>query len=187
MASSLVPRISLSPCARKTAALAAGFAMTAATAGCAPKRCTEMGCADSFSVTAATADKSWAAGEYTLELTVDGAAVSCAYSWTNTPQAGGSGVFVQCSPTVTVAIEAVTTCTETVGRNAVSQSCTPVPGQFRQLLTVRGTPARVDVVARRNGALFGERRFTPKYQTSYPNGKDCAPACRGDAQDWELP
>ncbi|WP_437280822.1 hypothetical protein WME90_09785 [Sorangium sp. So ce375] len=175
--------------ARKAAALAAGFAMAAAVSGCImnPKACTEMACSDGFSVTAATADKSWPAGEYTLELAVDGNAVSCAYSWTNTPKVGDGGVFVQCSPTVSVSINPVTICTETRRGDAVSQSCTPAPGQFTQLLAVGGTPTRVDVVVRRDGALLGERSFTPAYRTWYPNGEGCGPACRQDTQDWALP
>ncbi|XYH95022.1 hypothetical protein ACMHYB_45555 [Sorangium sp. So ce1128] len=189
MSLSLFFLVPLGSRARTTAALAAGFAMAAAMPGCImnPKECTEIGCSDGFSITAATADKSWAAGDYTLELAVDGDKVSCAYSWTNTPTVGGGGLFVQCSPTVAVSIDAVTTCTDTRRGNSVSRSCTPVPGQFTQLLTIRGTPARVDVVARRDGALLGERSFTPEYRTSYPNGEGCEPACRGDAQDWELP
>ncbi|WP_437925236.1 hypothetical protein WMF37_40215 [Sorangium sp. So ce291] len=63
----------------------------------------------------------------------------------------------------------------------------PIPGQFVQGITVHGTPARVDVVVRRDGAAVGERSFTPEYQTSTPNGEGCGPACRGDAQEWELP
>ncbi|WP_437534449.1 hypothetical protein WME79_09845 [Sorangium sp. So ce726] len=187
MTLSLFSLVPLRHCARKAAALAAGFAVAAATTGCLTKECTAVGCNDGFSITAATADKSWTAGEYTLELTVDGNAVSCAYSWTNTPDVGGSGVFVQCSPTVRVSINAVTICTETRHGDAVSQSCIPAPGQFTQLLAIDGTPARVDVVVRRDGALLGEQSFTPAYRTSYPNGEDCGPACRQDAQDWPLP
>lgn len=177
---------SLGSCARQAAALVAGLAMTVAMPGCVTKQCTEIGCIDAFTITTATADKGWAAGEYTLELTVDGDEVSCAYRWPDAPQAG-SGTVVQCSPTVTVSVIPVTTCTETTDGDSVSQSCTPVPGQFTQLLTIQGTPARVDVAVRRDGAPLGERSFTPAYQTSYPNGKDCPPACRQDAQTWELP
>ncbi|MGK4007340.1 hypothetical protein WMF31_32260 [Sorangium sp. So ce1036] len=187
MACSLFSLVPLGSCAREAAALVVGLAMTAAMSGCAAKQCTGMGCVDSFTIAAVTADKSWPAGEYTLELTVDGDEVSCAYGWTNTPQPGGGGVFVQCSPTVMVSVNPVTTCTETRDGDSVSQSCTPVPGQFTQLLAIHGTPARVDVVARRDGAVLGERSFTPEYRTSYPNGEGCAPACRGDAQHWELP
>ncbi|AUX20343.1 hypothetical protein SOCEGT47_008110 [Sorangium cellulosum] len=187
MTSSLFPLVPLGSGARKAAALVAGLAVTAAASGCATKQCTEMGCVNSFSILTGTADKSWPAGEYTLELTVDGDAVSCAYRWTNTPQPGGGGVFVQCSPTVMVSVNPVTTCTETRDSDSVSQSCTPVPGQFTQGIAIHGTPARVDVVARRDGAVLGERSFTPEYKTSYPNGEGCPPACRGDAQRWELP
>lgn len=189
MSLSLFSLVPLGSCARTTAALAAGFVMAAAMPGCImnPKACTEMGCSDTFTITAATANKSWAAGEYTLELTVDGNAVSCAYSWTNTPKVGGGGEFVQCSPTVSVSIDAVAICTETRHGDAVSLSCIPAPGQFTQVLAIQGTPARVDVVVRRDGALLGEQTFTPAYRTSYPNGKDCEPVCRQDAQDWVLP
>jgi hypothetical protein len=179
--------VRLGPRARKATALAGGLATIAVVSGCVTKECTEIGCADGFSIAAATADKSWAAGEYALELSVDGNAVSCAYSWTNTPQAGGGGMFVQCSPTVTVWIEPVTRCMETSHGDAVSQSCTPISGQFTQRVTIDGTPDRVDVVVRRDGAVLGERSFTPEYKTSYPNGEGCGPACRGDAQEWELP
>ncbi|WP_441288035.1 hypothetical protein ACSRUE_39245 [Sorangium sp. KYC3313] len=189
MTLSLFSLVPLGSFARKAAALAAGFTVTAAMPGCImdPKSCTEIGCSDGFSITAATADKRWAAGEYTLEVAVDGDKVSCAYSWTNTPTVGGGGVFVRCSPTVSVAVNAVTICTETRRGDAVSQSCVPAPGQFTQQLAIQGTPARVDVVVRRDGALVGERSFTPAYRTSYPNGEDCEPACRQDAQDWALP
>ncbi len=101
-------------------------------------------------------------GEYTLELAVDGNAVSCAYSWTNTTNAGGSGVLVQCSPTASVSVNAVTIRTETRHSGAVSQSCVPAPGYFTQQLAIRGTPARSTSVVRRDGALLGERSFTPR-------------------------
>ncbi|WP_437737711.1 hypothetical protein [Sorangium sp. So ce1335] len=175
------------PRARRAVSLAAGLATLAAASGCIKQQCTELGCNDSFTITAATADKRWAAGEYALDLSVDGNQVSCAYTWTNTPQAGGGGVFVQCSPTVAVSIEPVTRCRETSNGGAVSQFCNPIPGQFTQRITVHGTPARVVVVVRRDGAVVGEQGFTPAYQRSYPNGEACGPGCRQDAQDWELP
>src|SRR5690606_18692151 len=90
------------PCARKAVSLVAGLATIAAVSGCFTKQCTEIGCNDGFSITTATADKRWAPGEYALDLSVDGELVSCAYTWTNTPQVGGGGVSVQCSPTVAV-------------------------------------------------------------------------------------
>lgn len=179
--------VRLGPCARKAVSLVAGLATIAAASGCVVKQCTEIGCDDSFSITATTADKRWAPGEYALDLSVDGAEVSCAYTWTNTPQVGGGGVFVQCSPAVTVSVDPVTRCTVTSDRDSVSQSCTPIPGQFTQRITVQGTPARVDVVVQRDGAVVGERSFTPAYEKLYPNGEACGPVCRQDAQDWELP
>ncbi|WP_437785783.1 hypothetical protein [Sorangium sp. So ce1097] len=179
--------VRLGPCARKAASLVAGLATIAAASGCVPKQCTEIGCIDGFSITTATADKRWAPGEYALGIAVDGAELSCAYTWTNTPQVGGGGVFVQCSPAVTVSVDPVTRCTETSDGDSVSQSCTPIPGQFTQRIAVQGTPVRVDVVVQRDGAVVGERSFTPAYRSSYPNGEDCGPVCRQDAQDWELP
>ncbi|WP_438020557.1 hypothetical protein WMF18_16425 [Sorangium sp. So ce315] len=179
--------VRLGPFARKAISLVIGLATIAAASGCVVKQCTEIGCDDGFSITTATADKRWAPGEYALNLSVDGEEVSCAYTWTNTPQAGGGGVFVQCSPTVAVSIDPVTRCTVTSDRDSVSQSCTPIPGQFTQRITVQGTPARVDVAVQRDGAVVGERSFTPAYQSLYPNGEDCGPVCRQDAQDWELP
>ncbi|WP_438005021.1 hypothetical protein WME89_40730 [Sorangium sp. So ce321] len=187
MIRSLSRLVRLGPFARKAIALVTGLATIAAAYGCITRECTEIGCLDSFSIITTTADKSWAAGEYALELSVDGDEVSCSYTWTNTPQAGGGGVFVQCSPTVTVSIDAATRCTETSDDDSVSQSCTPIPGQFAQGITIHGTPARVDVMVRRDGELVGKRSFTPEYRTSYPNGEACGPACRGDAQGWELP
>ncbi|WP_437659174.1 hypothetical protein [Sorangium sp. So ce1182] len=187
MIRSLSRLVRLGPFARKAIALAAGLATIAAAYGCLHRECTEIGCHDSFSIITTTADKSWAAGEYALELSVDGDEVSCSYTWTNTPQAGGGGVFVQCSPTVTVSIDAAMRCTETSDHDSVSQSCTPIPGQFAQGITIHGTPARVDVMVRRDGELVGKRSFTAEYRTSYPNGEACGPACRGDAQGWELP
>ncbi|WP_437753566.1 hypothetical protein [Sorangium sp. So ce1389] len=179
--------VRLGPFARKAVALVTGLATIAAAYGCLPLNCTEVGCDDSFSIITTTADKSWAEGEYALELSVDGDEVSCSYTWTNTPQAGGGGMFVQCSPSIIVSINTFMQCTETSDGDSVSQSCTPIPGKLAQGIKIQGTPARVDVVVRRDGAVVGERSFTPEYQTSYPNGEACGPECRGDAQDWELP
>ncbi|MGK3959436.1 hypothetical protein WMF01_02550 [Sorangium sp. So ce1667] len=187
MIRSLSRLVRLGPFERKAVALVAGLATIAAAYGCLPLDCTEVGCDDSFSIITTTADKSWAAGEYALELSVDGDEVSCSYTWTNTPLPGGGGMFVQCSPTVMVSIDTFGRCTELSDGDSVSQSCTPIPGQFAQGITVQGTPARVDVVVRRDGELIAERSFTPEYQASYPNGEECGPECRGDAQDWELP
>lgn len=179
--------VRLAPRARRVAPLVAGLAAIAVASRCTTKECTEIGCSDAFSIVAATADKSWAAGEYALALSVDGNEVSCAYTWPTTPPANGGALSVQCSPAVTLSVEPETECKETTHGDAVSQSCTPIPGQFTQRLTIQGTPARVDVVLRRDGAVLGERSFTPQYQTWYPNGEDCGPACRGDTQDWAIP
>ncbi|WP_433936711.1 hypothetical protein AB3662_18765 [Sorangium cellulosum] len=187
MTRSLSCLVRLRPCARNAVALVAVLATSAAAYGCVTLSCTEVGCDDNFSIITTTADRTWAAGEYALDLSVDGDEVSCSYTWTDTPQPGGGGVFVQCSETVTVSINAAMRCTVTTNGGAISQSCTPIPGQSVQGITVRGTPARVDVVVRRDGDVIGERSFTPRYQVSYPNGEACGPECRGDAQEWELP
>ncbi|AUX40937.1 hypothetical protein SOCE26_023390 [Sorangium cellulosum] len=180
--------VRLDSCTRNAAALLAGLAMIAATSGCIEgKACTAMACLDGFHITTATADKSWAPGDYALEITVDGEVVSCAYSWTGTSPPGQL-VSAQCSSrAVSVEVHPVTTCTETRRGDAVSQSCVPVPGQFTQGISISGTPARVDVTERRDGAVLGERSFTPGYRTWYPNGEGCEPGCRVDEQEWELP
>ncbi|WP_437679677.1 hypothetical protein [Sorangium sp. So ce131] len=178
----------LGSCTRNTAALLAGLAMIAATSGCINgKECTEMGCVNGFHITTATADKGWAPGDYELEITVDGDVVACAYSWTGTSPSGQL-VSAQCgSSAISVEVHPVTTCTETRRGDAVSQSCVPVAGQFTQGISIPGTPARVDVTERRGGVLLGERSFTPRYKTWYPNGEGCEPGCRVDEQEWELP
>ncbi|WP_437291324.1 hypothetical protein [Sorangium sp. So ce406] len=179
--------VRLGPCSRNAFALVAVLATSAAAYGCVTLGCSEADCNDNFSIITTTADRTWAAGEYALEISVDGDEVSCSYTWTNPPEPGGSGVFVQCSEAVAVSVNAAMRCTVTTNGGAISQSCTPSPGHSVQGITVRGTPARVDVVVRRDGDVIGERSFTPRYQVSYPNGEACGPECRGDAQEWELP
>jgi hypothetical protein len=145
--------------------------------GCETHECTEIGCADGWSLTLVEADGAPAA--HTLEALVDGAEFVC-------PQVSLGARHVTCGASVTLELVDEVTCVEHETNGGISQICTPT-GRFEEILAVSGTPKTVLVTLRDAGGEERQETFVPEYESSQPNGPDCSPTCRQAVDRWELP
>ncbi|WP_437935717.1 hypothetical protein [Sorangium sp. So ce341] len=166
---------------RNVAALFAALSAIAAAPGCSDNDCQD-GCEGGFRLTIKTKDNALPAGEYTLDISLDGEEVHCAYSWTGEPKDSGGFSYFDCSWPVELTLYPVIECTEAKAGDPASERCEQVPGQFKQVVHIGRTPARIDVTERRDGVLVGERSFSPRYTTH----EDECGSCDGDAQEWTL-
>jgi hypothetical protein len=140
----------------------------------APKACTEIGCIDQFSATLATADGALPSGTQTLTVTADGTTVTCSFSL---PLATGAGSVPSCPSALQLQIRQASTCMTTDDGTAKTRSCTPVAGQFSEVLTLVGTPAMVHVTQTSADATLVDQTVTPTYTKTQPNGPGCDPIC----------
>jgi hypothetical protein len=148
--------------------------------------CTDIGCRDGLTVQVTGADGDFRAGTHTLEVTADGLAATCTFPMPPAATSGGAVQGPSCPASVMVSIVPATTCTESRGPNDVSQTCTPIPGQHTEMITVYGTPSAVQLRQTVDGAVVFDRQLTPAYRTSQPNGPGCEPICRQASEAWTL-
>ena len=140
--------------------------------------CTEIGCADAWSLTLRKADGS--APTHVVELDVDGERVVC-------PQVSLDARFATCADSVTIYLADEVACEERVSSSGGrSQVCTPT-GRFEEIVMVNGTPAEVVVALSEAGTVTDERTFEPEYETTQPNGPECGPICHQASDRWDLP
>ncbi|WP_437585588.1 hypothetical protein [Sorangium sp. So ce1000] len=168
--------------ARSTAALLATLPVIAAPLGCSDNDCTD-GCEDAFVLTVKTKDNTLPRGEYTLDVSLDGDEIHCAYSRTGEPETDSGYSYIDCDWRVSIVVHPTIECTQAMEGSSTSTSCNEVPGLFTRVVTFRGTPRRVDVTERRDGVLLGERSFAPQYET---HDDSCGGSCTGDSQEWTL-
>jgi hypothetical protein len=164
--------------AAQVALLASGSLLLLGADGCSSEdvSCTLIGCEDQLTLEVTQKDGTWPPGEYDVRVTYGGQAVTCRYQWA--PQAGTLWAFADCGPLVSLHVSPRTVCEHRVEGQAVVQQCEPVPGQFIEYLTVRGTPSAVAVRHRLNGTVLDEREVRATYEAAQPNGVGCGPICQ---------
>lgn len=143
------------------------------------KVCTAIGCRAQASITVASADGATPA--FAVTLVVDGRAVTC-----SAPLQGSAGTAKCDDPTITVDHRELMDCQETQTGTAVGVSCHK-NGKFEQIITVPGTPARLDVVLLAGATQAAHRVFDLAYVAISPNGAGCDPECRQASVIWALP
>lgn len=150
--------------------------------------CTEIGCVDQLSLRVKTADDRWVDGAYAIELDLAGQKHVCTFTIPNDlPKQLGSIEDITCEPRLqTSYFQAVTTCTETRTKDAVSQSCTPHPGEWTLELALAATPDSAAVRVTRDGAVLLEKSEKVSYVATRPNGPECEPLCRQSQITWTL-
>jgi len=79
-----------------------------------------------------------------------------------------------------------TDCTETNSGSTSAETCTDIPGQFVEWITLTGTPAEVDAQQSVDGALILDETVAPTYQEVAPNDAECGPICHEALVDWTL-
>lgn len=119
--------------------------------------CTALGCQNGYSLDLSAA--AWPAGTYLVELVVDGQKGTC-----------------EATLPLTEASRAV--CSLPGVRLELSGSALPPAQHALAALAWSGSPAKVDVTVKVNGATLGKpASFTPAYRTTQPNGPRCEPTC----------
>jgi len=166
----------------------AGFFAAAAVALAAVQGCEEacptIGCQDRFTATASGADGTLPAGSHRVDVTADGQAFTCTFTF---PIDAMNGLqLASCTPGVQLQIRADQTCTETTTGNAQRIQCTPIPGRFSEELTLLGRPEQIHVEQSVGGALLLDETATPAYAPVSPGGPGCGPVCRQAAVTWSL-
>jgi hypothetical protein len=173
---------------------ALGTVVVAAAVGCArsptsaSKACTEIGCVDGFSATVTFGPGAFPMGAHQLDVTADGATLSCAFMVPVPKLPGGGDAGPQCAPGVTLVVGPAARCaTVQLPGGAVGEQCTPIAGASSESITVAGTPAQVTLRQTVAGAVILDRSVAPSYQVSQPNGPGCDPLCQQAAAQWVLP
>ena len=59
--------------------------------------------------------------------------------------------------------------------------------RLTQRITVEGAPQSVEVQESIDGTSVFDKTVSPAYQTSQPNGPNCAPICRQATAAWTIP
>ncbi|MDH5674004.1 MAG: hypothetical protein OEZ06_17745 [Myxococcales bacterium] len=133
--------------------------------------CSEAGCGSALMVTVPVAGPGVELGVTALNLEVDGVAGDCEVSVEQMQQPQDCGQGVQAM------LERTAVCTsETHADGAESESCRP-DGGFAIRVTAGGTPAVVSLEIVDDAGAATRFDLTPQYETFFPNGPDCEPAC----------
>lgn len=143
------------------------------------KACTDIGCSDGLSLSFNTVDGHWPDGDYHLELDFAGDQHRCSFRLPDAlPKERGATGQAVCEANMSGYFSAKTMCMETRSKDSVSQSCTPLDGQWTLDLHRDGTPKTVSVRVTRDEREVASVSRTIDYQENRPNGPDCEPLCR---------
>lgn len=154
--------------------------------GCSTKACTTRGCQDQFVATVAGQGGAFPSGMHQIDVTVDGAALSCTFTFPLPSVGGGGTQSPSCTTGLTVDVFPATTCTSHDADGASTLSCDPIPGQFVETITVAGKPVQVTVRQSVDGTNLLDETVTASYQTNQPNGPECPPFCQQAVESWTL-
>ena len=105
---------------------------------CSEHACSLVGCQDAFSANVRRADGTFPSGAHRIDVVADGASVTCTFTF---PLPANSQPV--CPPPLAVAVWPATMCTEVTTGSSSGITCTPIPGQFAETITLMGTPAQV--------------------------------------------
>jgi hypothetical protein len=144
------------------------------------KGCTLIGCVDSFTATARSDDGSFPSGAHRVEVLVDTASLTCAFTF---PFAL-AGDNPSCGIDLTVHVWQETTCTDMTADAGVTHQCDLVPGRFHETITLPNTPGQVHVWQYVDDVPILDVAAAPSYQDVAPNGRECGPICRQATASW---
>lgn len=151
------------------------------------KGCTLRACGDVFGAVVASGPGGFPVGAHQIDVTTDGATLSCAFMFPLPTLANGAQQGPQCPFGLTVDIRLATNCTQTEpSRGAIVESCVPIAGDVIEMIDVSGTPAHVRVRQTTNGVVVLDESVTPVYASNQPNGPGCDPICHQAGADWTL-
>jgi hypothetical protein len=138
-----------------------GAAADSPAAGPTPVACTGIGCQNGLEIEFMRS--AWPAGEYRIQVDVDGAMTSC--TGTLPLNACDSGPSFACTGAPGV-------------RLSESGCALPASGQGLAGMSLETTSAsRVTLTIEHAGALIGTTTLQPEFRQVRPNGPDCPPVC----------
>jgi hypothetical protein len=149
--------------------------------------CTEIGCSDAATFSFRTPTGAWQDGEYTLAIRADGTDYDCSFAVPDDLPEMGQPTPLDCMPELAAYVMPEVTCMEIRHDDAVSQSCTVIPGQYYVEASILGTPETVSVSLERDAEVVVEENVVLDYQESRPNGPDCEPLCRQATAAFTVP
>ncbi len=135
--------------------------------------CSEIGCVNGVDVRIAPDGNVWQDGDYVVELSLEGAVSSCAFSIPEDLPARGQDTSLDCGY-----LSQLAACREVRTSDAISQVCEPIEGEYELRLTAWSEPSSLELTLTRDGDVVLEHSKKLVYRESTPNGPECAPVCR---------
>lgn len=134
-------------------------------------------------VTLQSPSDAWAAGNYTLALTVDGTPEQCTIDVPDPPPVSGAQGACSLGSNITLALVSVESCPPVVCNGTACQgmSCTPIPGHFQMTIVVQGVPTHLGLNLSLNGNHLMSETIAPESTTTEPNGAGCGMCTLGFA------
>jgi hypothetical protein len=102
--------------------------------------CTAVSCQDGFSAKVHRTDGSFPSGTHQIDVVADGVSLSCTFTFPLPTVAGGGTSEPSCPPGMTVSVLPATDCTETNSGSTSAETCTDIPGQFVEWITLTARP-----------------------------------------------
>ncbi len=160
------------------------FVLNGCSSGKAPVHiCTDLICHDEFVATIDISAGSAPAGTHVVNITADADVSSCTFEFPPDP-AGAAGAV--CSGMATLVVQSVSSCQTTATDATLGERCDAAPGQYSELIVVKGKPQSIRIQQTANGAVVFDHTATPSYHENQPNGPDCPPSCQQAAKQWTI-
>src|SRR5215831_2991282 len=142
--------------------------------------CTLVWCQDQFTAVVTVSPTAIPAGTHTLDVTADGADLSCMFTIPPT----GSAMAPTCTTGLSLYIASAQPCPPA---DAAGGTCLSIDRLLEETITVAGTPSTVRVRQLVGGTAILDQTVSPAYQVNQPNGPGCGPICQQGRADWSLP
>jgi hypothetical protein len=138
-------------------------------------------------VTLSSPNDAWAAGMYTLALSIDGVAGQCTIAIPDPPPA--TGVQGTCAPgsNATWSLATVDSCPPVrcsayaCGGGSADLTCTHIPGRFQIKMVVQSLSAQLGLDFSLDGRELLKETIAPTPTTTEPNGSGCGECTNGSA------
>jgi hypothetical protein len=84
---------------------------------------------------------------------------------------------LDCPPELSAFLVSEVQCTQMPITNGVSQSCSPVLGQFQLEVTLTASPDSMEIVASRDGTVLATENVPVTYDDVHLGGASCPASC----------
>ena len=114
---------------------------------------------------------------YTFDVAFDGDAFSCTMTLPAESLQSLGVLELDCAPEVSAFLVSEVSCTQMPITNGVSQSCSPVLGQFQLELTLAESPDSIEITASRDGTVLATENAPVTYKDVHLGGASCPASC----------